>query len=93
MATATRKETFDACKNPGDFFLTGNDAIQRLSFLCPCGCGILAGINVSVTPNTNSWWWNGDSNCPTATPSIAVLDGPNQNHWHGYLTNGEFKVC
>ena len=89
---ATRVADFDHAKNPGDFFLTPPNehegGSRRLSFLCPCGCGTLAGIRVRDDRQTppGVWGWDGDEDKPTATPSILIGNG----HWHGYLTNGEF---
>ena len=34
------------------------------------------------------WGWNGDKIKPTLEPSIHVID-----HWHGYLTDGNFVSC
>jgi hypothetical protein len=90
---AKRVADFDACKEPGDYFLTPPNpeegGCRRLSFLCPCGCGDLAGIKVrdDGRQEGGAWAWNRDEEQPTCTPSILI--GPGQ-HWHGYLTRGEF---
>jgi len=83
---------FDSCKDPGNFYLTpSQDGARRLSFLCPCGCGTLAGIRVrdDGTQVDGAWAWDRNEVAPTCTPSILI----NQGHWHGYLTNGEFVSC
>ena len=85
---------FDACENPGDFFITEPNphegGARRLSFLCPCGCCSLCGIRIRDDgQNTEgAWGWNLDEDKPTATPSININNG----HWHGYLTEGVFKA-
>lgn len=90
MTKANRVADYDHAKNAGDYFLSNeNDAGEiRLSFICPCGCGVLAGIKVRRDGQQigGAWGWNGDVDRPTTTPSINIDNG----HWHGYLTNGEF---
>ena len=91
---ARRVEDFDHTKNPGDFFLTPLDVEgnRRLTFLCPCGGDHLAGIVVGPKGRKAPpvWEWDGNEDCPTATPSIAI--GLPQC-WHGYLTAGVFCGC
>ena len=88
---------FDRLKGPGDFFFTDADeyGMRRLSFYCPCGCGLLAGIKVRIDGLAvdGTWTWNTDEDNPTCTPSIAIMVTGNMYHWHGYLTNGEFVPC
>ena len=38
------------------------------------------------------WWWNGDRDKPTLTPSIGVPATPPYK-WHGFLENGIWKAC
>lgn len=83
---------YEECKKVGDWFFTpAVEGVRRLSFLCPCGCGSLAGIKVrdDGTQADHAWGWNRDEEKPTCTPSIAI----NGNEWHGYLTDGIFKSC
>lgn len=88
-----RVEGFEQLKNPGDgywYFATDNHAMpDRLTFLCPCGCGSVAGVRVA---GEHAWRWNCDLDKPTTQPSILVnkTDGCG---WHGYLTDGVFKSC
>lgn len=92
---ANRVAGYSEAKNAGDFYWSGNEKAEiesgkpgRLMFICPCGCGITAGITVKpVAPQ--GWDWNGDMDKPTTSPSILI----NQGHWHGYLTDGVFKSC
>jgi hypothetical protein len=86
---------FDSCNDPGDFFFSppnpAEDGMRRLSFICPCGCGDLAGIRVRedgahIMP---AWGWNRNEEKPTTSPSINISYG----HWHGYLTDGVFVSC
>lgn len=80
---------FDACQNPGDGYFVG-DPPGRLSFLCPCGCGMLAGISLKPAIE-QGWTWNGDRDKPDCNPSVFI--NPQSNHWHGYLRNGVFETC
>jgi hypothetical protein len=57
-----------------------------IAFVCPCGCKNHAWI--PVHGNLHSWKWNGNMNAPSVSPSIKW-----GNHWHGYLTDGEWKPC
>lgn len=62
---------------------------NQLFFECP-GCKILHGINVGLGSGPR-WWWNGDAEKPTFTPSI-------KTHYpygigkeiicHSYVTDG-----
>ena len=87
---------FDACKAPGDFFLTApnsaENGMRRLSFLCPCGCGSLAGIRVRDDGQNidGAWGWDRNEDVPTCAPSIQIFGGCN---WHGYLKAGVFESC
>ncbi len=86
-------KNFDELKNVGDWFFTeehGMNDARRLSFLCPCGCGSLAGIRVrnDGVNDGKCWGWNKDEDKPTTAPSIDVI-----GHWHGYLTDDVFVKC
>jgi hypothetical protein len=96
---ARRVADYPACLQLGDFFLAGTDEHSqclRLSFLCPCGCGMLAGIRVvrggspydAATRALGAWGWDGNEDKPTVEPSIDIDHG----HWHGYLKDGQFTV-
>jgi hypothetical protein len=93
---ANKVADFESCLNPGDFFITppnpheGGD--RRLSFICPCGkCGALCGIRIRDDGQrvNGAWGWNRDEEKPTLAPSINI----NNEHWHGYLINGIFRLC
>lgn len=92
---ATHVPDFDHANDPGDYFITPpnehEDGMRRLSFKCPCGCGMLAGIRVrnDGQHTAKGWEWNGDEDKPTVKPSIKINNG----HWHGYLTDGKFVSC
>lgn len=98
---ANRVADFDSAKNPGDFFLAppnpAESGTRRLYFLCPCGCGDLAGIRVRDDGQKiyGAWSWNRNADCPDCDPSIDIKDGPagSGSHWHGYLRDGEFVPC
>jgi hypothetical protein len=83
-----RVNAYEDLQKPGDGYW---DAVPptRLHFLCPCGCGSLAGITVS---GEYPWQWNGDLEKPTATPSI-LINKDSGCAWHGHLTDGVFKSC
>ena len=38
------------------------------------------------------WWWNGDRDKPTLSPSIGVPATP-PYRWHGFLKDGIWKAC
>ena len=38
----------------------------------------------------SGWHWNGSYHKPSLKPSILRMSGC---HWHGYLTEGEFREC
>ena len=66
------------------------DAIPENPYdICPCGCGIYAGIRIrdDGTSDHYAWTWDRNEEKPTCTPSILI----NDNHWHGYLTEGVFR--
>jgi hypothetical protein len=97
MAKATRvkDDLFENMNNPGDYKLTGfvDGKPGRLTFKCPCGCGTVAGISLKPTVPTG-WEFDGNLDCPTTTPSIRIGKGADDlDHWHGYLTKGEFVSC
>lgn len=67
-------------------------------FGCPCGCGSLQAVNIKPMDNHPTWNWNGNREQPTLTPSILIhqLDDKCNKigeHWHGFLTAGDFKSC
>lgn len=90
----------------GDFqFCNGYDGTSDVAVLfgCPCGCGTLQGVHIKPYPADNRdghaiWQWDGNRECPTLTPSILIhqlneLGEKIGEHWHGYLTAGEFRSC
>jgi len=68
-------------------------------FGCPCGCGELKSVGFDTHESRRPrWHWDGNRACPTLTPSINILqlDGAGKQigeHWHGFLTAGEFRSC
>jgi len=64
------------------------DVVAGFNFSCPCGCGHLGGVNL----RPGGWTWNGDKEKPTVQPSIYFNQG-GEGEWHGYLTDGEWRVC
>ena len=84
-----------APKPPGSYKFyrhQGSDESAGLHFVCPCGCGVVAGIAFLNPPGQAGpkWTWNGNREKPTCTPSILKLSGC---RWHGYLTDGVFRSC
>ena len=84
-------------KAPGEFKLNKNiyGNIKTLSFMCPCGCGSIAGISITQDQEEYKaqnplWLWDGNKEQPTTKPSIRRIGGCG---WHGYLTKGEFVEC
>lgn len=64
-----------------------------LQFRCPCGCGLPGSLRLQ---EPNAWTWNGSRDAPTCTPSVGFY-GRNQrsegHHWHGWLTDGEWRLA
>lgn len=54
-------------------------------FICPCGCKEIRSVPVS---GPRAWFFNGNLEAPTLTPSIQVIG---ECKWHGWLTNGEWR--
>lgn len=82
-------------------FADGYDGTQDVGILfgCPCGCGSLNYVAVKPYAGTGPQWaWDGNRDAPTLTPSI-LIHQMNQaaekigEHWHGYLTAGQFRSC
>jgi len=68
-------------------------------FGCPCGCGEMKSVGFDTHESRRPrWHWDGNRERPTLTPSINILqlnDAGQQvgEHWHGWLTAGEFRSC
>ena len=94
---ANRRTCYGDSEAPGDFYWIPAEDPSRMSFICPCGCGDLCGVNVKPIEQLGHvippWQWNGDMDKPTLTPSIRIGGNNGTEHWHGYLTNGVFKSC
>ncbi|OHV85966.1 DUF6527 family protein [Ensifer sp. LCM 4579] len=90
------KEAFheDASSQPGSFFVDDPDpgGVQILWYRCPCGCGaagvLRVGNGFKPAIDKPSWSWNGSIEAPTLTPSVHHI-----GHWHGFLTEGEWRSC
>lgn len=75
---------------PGSFEYFTNSAGRfpaGMLFTCPCGCGMLNAIDFKPH-DSPSWRWDGNIEQPTLTPSLNI----SQEHWHGFLTGGEFHL-
>ena len=77
------------------FSFHGPDA--GILFGCPCGCGEMKSVSFR-SERRPLWQWDGNREKPTLTPSINILqldDAGNRigEHWHGWLTAGEFLSC
>lgn len=67
------------------------DGEVQVWYCCPCGCGHIAPITAGVKfkPKVGpSWTWNGSQTEATLTPSVNHV-----GHWHGWLTDGYWRVC
>ena len=68
-------------------------------FGCPCGCGQMMSVGFDTHESRRPrWHWDGSRETPTLTPSINILQMNDAGqkigeHWHGFLTNGEFRSC
>lgn len=77
----------------GSFHVSAPDSDGELSFYycCPCGCERIAPLNAGNNfkpADGPSWNWNGSLSQATLHPSVHHV-----GHWHGWLTDGEWKVC
>lgn len=66
--------------------------VRDFYYTCPCGCGcsglLLVGEGFKPESEQPSWNWNGSTDAATLTPSVNHV-----NHWHGFLTCGEWTSC
>lgn len=101
-APAIRKTDSYEGAAPGtwDFYRTYEAGDRSgILFLCPCGCDSLFSIAYKPYQGCGPVWnWDGNEDSPTVTPSILVyqMNAKGERigeHWHGFLTNGEFKSC
>lgn len=92
-------ETFDTDRVPAGHseFCQGD---KSLLFGCPCGCGDLRAVDLEPGEGRRPrWQWDGNRERPTLTPSILnyqMAEGTGERigeHWHGFLTAGEFRSC
>jgi len=86
-------DQWDETGEAGSFSLGDPDGKgeRDLWYRCPCGCGTQSVLRVGTgfKPDASpSWRWNGSLESPTLTPSVHHV-----GHWHGWLTDGEWKVC
>ena len=77
----------------GSFWISeaDSDGERWFWYCCPCGSGRRAPLTVGERfkpADGPSWNWNGSFVSPTLTPSVN-----HEGHWHGFLTDGEWKVC
>ncbi|EJL21880.1 DUF6527 family protein [Novosphingobium sp. AP12] len=81
------------------FYAWGDNPRAGILFGCPCGCGQMMSISIAEGGSGQTWSWNGNEGAPTTTPSILIYqleEGTGARvgeHWHGYLTDGEFRSC
>lgn len=76
---------------PGDFefYKSGDRYPAGMTFVCPCGCGMLGALAFRPHPSP-SWEWDGNEAAPTLKPSVHIIpDG--KTHWHGWLTGGVWR--
>lgn len=85
-----------------EFYTAREQADAGILFMCPCGCGSMFGVAVNPAGASDGepvWSWDGNRETPTLTPSILVYqmaEGTGERigeHWHGFLTAGEFRSC
>lgn len=81
------------------FYVNAQKEIAGLLFGCPCGCGQMMSVPFrDESGKRPSWEWDGNQVSPSLSPSILIkqLDSSAQQigeHWHGYLTDGDFRSC
>lgn len=95
---AVPSDTFDTDHVPAGYFeFCQGD--KSLLFGCPCGCGDLRAVDLAPFNRRPCWKWDGNREAPTLTPSILIYqmaEGTGERigeHWHGFLTAGEFRSC
>ncbi|WP_337137672.1 DUF6527 family protein [Sphingomonas aquatica] len=79
----------------------GERTIGGIILKCPCGCGTATAMPFRRASDEDAWpvWsWDGNEQTPTATPSLLIyqLNEAGQivgEHWHGFLTAGEWRSC
>lgn len=86
-------DAFDAQREAGTFSIghTGANGDIDFWYCCPCGCGVQGVLSVGKGRKpaaSPSWSWNGSIEKPTLVPSVNHV-----GHWHGWLTDGLWKVC
>jgi hypothetical protein len=91
---ATLVDDIDAPDAPaGAIKFTPEDDPSYLQFRCPCGCGLPGGLTLK---GEQPWSWNGSRERATCTPSVGFY-GRNRRgdgfHWHGFLTDGEWRLA
>jgi hypothetical protein len=65
--------------------------IDCLAYTCPCGCGSVGCIPVTIGEKVEkAWLWDGNLESPTLTPSIQKCEGC---RWHGFLKAGVWEQC
>ncbi len=77
-----------------------DDASDKgLLFGCPCGCGEMNSVDFRFADGHRpSWNWDGNREAPTLTPSILIYQMNERGekigeHWHGFLTAGQWRSC
>ena len=82
-----------------EFYTARGRTDAGILFMCPCGCGSMFGFAVHSDAGAPTWTWDGNREAPTCTPSILIYqmeEATGQRvgeHWHGFLTAGEFRSC
>ncbi len=87
----------DAAAGAFEFYSDSAGADAGIIFKCPCGCGSGSAMNFRAQERP-AWSWDGNREQPTATPSMLIhqVDASGAvigEHWHGYLTAGEWRSC
>ena len=82
-----------------EFFKRQDRDDAGIFFGCPCGCGEMHSLDFRPHDGRRpSWEWNGNRERPTLTPSVNILqfdEAGNRvgEHWHGWLTDGQWRSC
>ncbi len=70
------------------------DRVAGVGFRCPCGCGREGYLPIRAEGHartqTPEWEWNGSEDAATLRPSVLQIGGC---CWHGWLTDGEWRVA
>ncbi len=84
-------DDLDETGQKGDWCFLNNNTLIAIRFGEDCFTGtVIIPISENTMPNKPHWYWNGNKEFPTLSPSILVHENPGWSKgWHGFLTDGK----